>query len=249
MDDPIHQFNIVKYFTLGHIGGHEIAFTNSALFMLIAVAGISLLLIGATRQRSLVPGRLQSIAEMSYEFVADTVRSTAGTEGMRFFPFVFSIFMFVLFINLIGLLPYSFTVTTHIVITASLALMVFLTVIVYGLWRNGLSFFRLFVPSGIPIYILPLVTAIEVMSFLSRPISHSVRLFANMLAGHITLKVFAGFIGLLGAWGILGYAGAVLPLALTVALTALELLVAVLQAYVFAILTCIYLNDAIHPGH
>ncbi|MFL5049417.1 MAG: F0F1 ATP synthase subunit A [Xanthobacteraceae bacterium] len=249
MDDPIHQFNIVKYFTLGHIGGHEIAFTNSALFMLIAVAGISLLLIGATRQRSLVPGRLQSIAEMSYEFVADTVRSTAGTEGMRFFPFVFSIFMFVLFINLIGLLPYSFTVTTHIVITASLALMVFLTVIVYGLWRNGLSFFKLFVPSGIPIYILPLVTAIEVMSFLSRPISHSVRLFANMLAGHITLKVFAGFIGLLGAWGILGYAGAVLPLALTVALTALELLVAVLQAYVFAILTCIYLNDAIHPGH
>ncbi|MFL4980602.1 MAG: F0F1 ATP synthase subunit A [Xanthobacteraceae bacterium] len=249
MDDPIHQFNIVKYFTLGHIGGHEIAFTNSALFMLIAVAGISLLLIGATRQRSLVPGRLQSIAEMSYEFVADTVRSTAGTEGMRFFPFVFSIFMFVLFINLIGLIPYSFTVTTHIVITASLALMVFLTVIVYGLWRNGLSFFKLFVPSGIPIYILPLVTAIEVMSFLSRPISHSVRLFANMLAGHITLKVFAGFIGLLGAWGILGYAGAVLPLALTVALTALELLVAVLQAYVFAILTCIYLNDAIHPGH
>ncbi|MFL5059607.1 MAG: F0F1 ATP synthase subunit A [Xanthobacteraceae bacterium] len=249
MDDPIHQFNIVRYFTLGHIGGHEIAFTNSALFMLIAVAGISLLLIGATRQRSLVPGRLQSIAEMSYEFVADTVRSTAGTEGMRFFPFVFSIFMFVLFINLIGLLPYSFTVTTHIVITASLALMVFLTVIVYGLWRNGLSFFKLFVPSGIPIYILPLVTAIEVMSFLSRPISHSVRLFANMLAGHITLKVFAGFIGLLGAWGILGYAGAVLPLALTVALTALELLVAVLQAYVFAILTCIYLNDAIHPGH
>jgi len=151
MDDPIHQFNIVKYFTLGHIGGHEIAFTNSALFMLIAVAGISLLLIGATRQRSLVPGRLQSIAEMSYEFVADTVRSTAGTEGMRFFPFVFSIFMFVLFINLIGLIPYSFTVTTHIVITASLALMVFLTVIVYGLWRNGLSFFKLFVPSGIPI--------------------------------------------------------------------------------------------------
>jgi F-type H+-transporting ATPase subunit a len=249
MDDPIHQFEIVKYFTLGHIGGHEIAFTNSALFMLIAVAGISLLLIGATRERSLVPGRLQSLAEMSYEFVADTVRSTAGTEGMRFFPFVFSIFMFVLFINLIGLIPYSFTVTTHIIITASLALMVFLTVIVYGLWRNGLRFFKLFVPSGIPIYILPLVTAIEVMSFLSRPISHSVRLFANMLAGHITLKVFAGFIGLLGAWGILGYAGAVLPLALTVALTALELLVAVLQAYVFAILTCIYLNDAIHPGH
>lgn len=249
MDDPIHQFNIVEYFTLGHIGGHPIAFTNSALFMAIAVAGIALLMLGATSRRSLVPGRLQSMAEMSYEFVADTIRSTAGTEGMRFFPFVFSIFMFVLFINLIGLIPYSFTVTTHIVITATLALMVFFTVIIYGFWRNGLKFLKLFVPSGIPIVILPLVSAIEVMSFLSRPISHSVRLFANMLAGHITLKVFAGFITMLGAWGILGWAGAVLPLGLTVALTALELLVAVLQAYVFAILTCIYLNDAIHPGH
>jgi F-type H+-transporting ATPase subunit a len=249
MDDPIHQFEIVKYFTFGHIGGHEIAFTNSALFMAVAVMGISLLLIGATSSRSLVPGRLQSLAEMSYEFIADTINNTAGREGMKFFPFVFSIFMFVLFINLIGLIPYSFTVTTHIVITASLALMVFFTVIIYGFWKNGLHFLKLFVPSGIPIYILPLVTAIEVMSFLSRPISHSVRLFANMLAGHITLKVFAGFITLLGAWGFLGWIGAILPLGLTIALTALELLVAVLQAYVFAILTCIYLNDAIHPGH
>jgi F-type H+-transporting ATPase subunit a len=249
MDDPIHQFNIVEYFTLGHIGGRTIAFTNSALFMAIAVAGIALLMLGATSRRSLVPGRLQSMAEMSYEFVADTIRNTAGTEGMRFFPFVFSIFMFVLFINLIGLIPYSFTVTTHIVITATLALMVFFTVIIYGFWKNGFKFLKLFVPSGVPIYILPLVTAIEVMSFLSRPVSHSVRLFANMLAGHITLKVFAGFITMLSAWGILGWAGAVLPLGLTVALTALELLVAVLQAYVFAILTCIYLNDAIHPGH
>jgi F-type H+-transporting ATPase subunit a len=249
MEDPIHQFEIIKYVTLGHIRGHEIAVTNSALFMAIAVAGISLLLIGSTASRSLVPGRLQSLAEMSYEFVADTINSTAGREGMKFFPFVFSLFMFVLFINLIGLIPYSFTVTTHIVITASLALMVFFTVIIYGFWKNGLRFLKLFVPSGIPIYILPLVTAIEVMSFLSRPISHSVRLFANMLAGHITLKVFAGFIMLLSAWGVAGWIGALLPLALTVALTALELLVAVLQAYVFAILTCIYLNDAIHPGH
>jgi F-type H+-transporting ATPase subunit a len=237
MDDPIHQFEIVKYFTLGRIGGHEIAFTNSALFMAIAVIGISLLLIGATSRRRLVPGRLQSVAELSYEFVADTINNTAGREGMKFFPFVFSLFMFVLFLNLIGLIPYSFTVTTHIVITASLALMVFLTVIVYGFWKNGLRFLKLFVPSGIPWYILPLVSAIEVLSFISRPISHSVRLFANMLAGHITLKVFAGFIGLLGAWGFLGWIGAILPL------------VAVLQAYVFAILTCIYLNDAIHPGH
>jgi F-type H+-transporting ATPase subunit a len=249
MDDPIHQFNIVEYFKLGHVGGYEIAFTNSALFMMIAIAGITLLLVGTTARRSMVPGRLQSLAELSYEFVADMIQTTVGTEGMRFFPFVFSIFMFVLFINLIGLIPYSFTVTTHIVITATLALMVFFTVIIYGVWRNGLHFLKVFVPSGIPFYILPLVTAIEVMSFLTRPLSHSVRLFANMLAGHITLKVFAGFIGLLSAWGLLGWAGAVLPLSLTVALTALELLVAVLQAYVFAILTCIYLNDAIHPGH
>src|SRR5262249_1944768 len=249
MEDPIHQFEIVKYFTLGHIAGREIAFTNSALFMAIAIAGIALLLIGGTSRRSLVPGRVQSLAELSYEFVADTVRSTTGTEGMRFFPFVFSIFMVVLFINLIGLIPYSFTVTTHIIITAALALMVFFTVVIYGFWKNGLHFFNVFVPSGIPIYILPLVVAIEVMSFLTRPISHSVRLFANMLAGHITLKVFAGFVTMLAAWGVVGWAGAVLPLALTIALTALELLVAVLQAYVFAILTCIYLNDALHPGH
>jgi F-type H+-transporting ATPase subunit a len=249
MDDPIHQFEIVKYFTLGRIGGHEIAFTNSAAFMAIAIAGITLLLLGGTRRRSLVPGRLQSVAEMSYEFIADTIRSTAGTEGMRFFPFVLSLFMFILFMNLIGLIPYSFTVTSHIVITASLALMVFFTVIVYGFWKNGPRFLKLFVPSGIPWYMLILVTPIEVMSFLSRPVSHSVRLFANILAGHITLKVFAGFITLLATWGIAGWVGAVLPLGLTVALTALELLVAVLQAYVFAILTCIYLNDAIHPGH
>jgi F-type H+-transporting ATPase subunit a len=249
MGDPIHQFNIVKYFTFGHFAGHEIAFTNSALFMAVAVLAIGLLLIGATSRRALVPGRLQSFAEMSYEFVADTIRTTAGTEGMRFFPFVLTIFMFVLFLNLIGLIPYTFTVTTHIVITASLALMVFLTVIIYGFWKNGLKFLKLFVPSGIPIYILPLVTFIEVLSFLSRPISHSVRLFANMLAGHITLKVFGGFVVMLSAFGIVGWGGAVLPLAMTIALTALELLVAVLQAYVFAILTCIYLNDAIHPGH
>jgi F-type H+-transporting ATPase subunit a len=249
MGDPIHQFNIVKYFTLGHFGGYELAFTNSALFMAIAVLGIGLLLIGATHSRALVPGRLQSFAEMSYEFVADTIKNTAGTEGMKFFPFVFTIFMFVLFLNLIGLVPYTFSVTSQIVITASLAFMVFFIVVIYGFYKNGLHFLKLFVPSGIPIYILPLVAFIEVLSFLSRPISHSVRLFANMLAGHITLQVFGGFVVMLSAIGIVGWAGAVLPLLMTIALVALELLVAVLQAYVFAILTCIYLNDAIHPGH
>ena len=247
--DPIHQFQIQNLLTFGHIGGNEIAFTNSALFMLIALLVIAALTIGATASRALVPGRMQSVAEMSYEFVADTLRSSAGSEGMKFFPLVFSLFMFILVVNMIGLIPYTFTVTSHIIITASLALLVFTTVIVYGFAKHGLHFFKLFVPSGIPIYILPLVTFIEVLSFVSRPISHSVRLFANMLAGHITLKVFAGFIVMLGSLGFLGSLGAILPLGLTVAMTALELLVAFLQAYVFAILTCIYINDAIHPGH
>src|SRR5436190_9994237 len=247
--DPIHQFQVNNIFTFGRIGNIELAFTNSAVFMLIALAVILLLTLGATSARALVPGRLQSVAEISYEFVSQTLRSTAGTEGMKFFPLVFSLFMFILTVNVIGLIPYAFTVTSHIIITVSLALLVFITVIVYGFWKNGLRFFKLFVPSGVPIYVLPLVTFIEVLSFFARPVSHSVRLFANMLAGHITLKVFAGFVTMLGALGIVGWFGAVLPLALTVALFALELLVAFLQAYVFAILTCIYLNDAIHPGH
>ena len=247
--DPIHQFEIKSLFPIAHIGATEIAFTNSALFMLIAVAVILLLTLGATRSRALVPGRAQAVAEMSYEFIATTLRSTAGPEGMKFFPLVFSLFMFILVLNVIGIIPYTFTVTSHIIITVALALLVFFTVLVYGFWKHGLHFLKLFVPSGIPIYILPLVSFIEVLSFLSRPVSHSVRLFANMLAGHITLKVFGGFVTMLGAFGLLGWVGGLVPLGLTVALTALELLVAVLQAYVFAILTCIYLNDAIHPGH
>jgi len=249
MADPIHQFEIVKLFPVAKIGGQEIYFTNSALYMALAVVLTAALMLGTTAGRRLVPTRLQSVAELSYEFVANTIRSTAGEEGMRFFPFVFSLFMFILITNVVGLIPYTFTVASHIVVTAALALLVFFTVLVYGFWKHGLHFFKLFVPSGIPIYILPLIVFIEVLSFLSRPISHSVRLFANMLAGHITLKVFASFVTMLGGFGIAGWLGATLPLALTVALTALELLVAFLQAYVFAILTCIYLNDALHPGH
>jgi F-type H+-transporting ATPase subunit a len=247
--DPIHQFKIHNWVPLFTFRGHEIAFTNSALFMLIIVLLASALLIGGTASRALVPGRLQSIAEMSYEFVANTVRSSAGNEGMKFFPFVFTLFMFVLLANMIGLIPYSFTVTSQLIITATLALLVFLIVVVYGFWRNGLKFLKLFVPKGVPIYILPAIVVIEVLSFVSRPISHSVRLFANMLAGHITLQVFAGFIIMLAGFGIAGWFGAAIPLLLVIMLTALEFLVAFLQAYVFAILTCIYLNDAIHPGH
>jgi F-type H+-transporting ATPase subunit a len=246
--DPIHQFELKPIFTLGRIGNTEIVFTNAALYMLVAVVVIALLTTMATRRGSLVPGRIQSLVEMLYEFIASTVRSSAGEEGMRFFPFVFSIFMFVLMLNLFGLVPYGFTVTSHIIITFALAALVILTVIVYGLMKHGTHFFGLFVPSGVPGWLLPLLVVIEVISFVSRPISLSVRLFANMLAGHIALKIFAGFVGILlgaGFWSVL----APLPLALAVALTALEVLVAVLQAYVFATLTSIYLNDALHPGH
>jgi F-type H+-transporting ATPase subunit a len=247
--DPIHQFKINILAPLFTLRGHEIAFTNSALYMLVIVLLASALLIGGTASRALVPGRLQSVAEMTYEFVANTVRSSAGNEGMKFFPFVFTLFMFVLLANMIGLIPYSFTVTSQLIITATLALLVFFIVVIYGFWRNGFKFLKLFVPKGVPIYILPAIIVIEVLSFVSRPISHSVRLFANMLAGHITLQVFAGFIIMLAGAGVLGWFGAALPFLMVVMLTALEFLVAFLQAYVFAILTCIYLNDAIHPGH
>jgi F-type H+-transporting ATPase subunit a len=169
---------------------------------------------------------------------------------MKFFPLIFSLFMFICVSNLIGIIPYTFTISTHLIVTAVLALVVFFTVLIYGFYKNGLKFLKIFVPAGIPIYILPLVMFIEILTFFLRPVSHSVRLFANMLAGHIALKVFAGFVAMLGvSLGAIGWVGGVLPLGLTVGLTALELLVAFLQAYVFAILTCIYLNDAIHPGH
>ena len=204
MADPIHQFQINKIFTVGHIGGQEIAFTNSSAFMFAAVAVITLLMVGGSAARALIPGRFQSLAELSYEFVSDTLRSSVGEEGMKFFPLVFTLFMFILTANLIGIIPYTFTVTSHLIVTLALAMTVFLTVLLYGLYKNGFKFFKLFVPHGIPIYILPLIVVIEVISFLSRPVSHSVRLFANMLAGHITLKVFAGFVVSLSAAGFLG---------------------------------------------
>ena len=247
MVDPIEQFHIHKLFTIGHIGNQEIAFTNSSAYMFGSVALVALLMLGPGR--ALVPSRLQSLAEISYEFIATTIRANAGKEGMKFFPLVFSIFMFVTVSNMVGAIPYNFTVASHLIVTAALAVMVFVTVLVYGFYKNGLKFFKLFVPSGIPIYILPLVVFIEVFSFFLRPISHSVRLFANMLAGHIAVAVFASFIPLRAGLGFLGYFGAVLPLGMVIALSALELLVAFLQAYVFTILTVIYINDAIHPGH
>ena len=247
--DPIHQFVITDFLPLGNVGGANLGFTNSALFMVLTVAAIGAFLLLSTNARAIVPGRWQLMAEMSYEFVANMVRSNAGTEGMKFFPFVFSLFMFILIANLFGMFPYFFTITSHIIVTFALAMLVFLVVIAYGFWRNGPKFLKLFVPAGVPAYVLPIVVPIEIVSFLSRPISLSVRLFANMLAGHITLKVFAGFIVALSSLGLLGWLGALLPLAMTVAITALEFLVCALQAYVFAVLTSMYLNDAIHPSH
>jgi len=243
---PIAQFAIKDLVPL-RLFGFDASFTNSALFMVIAVGLISAFLIMSMRGRSLVPTRLQSVAEVLYEFVANTVRENVGQEGMKFFPLVFSLFMFVLICNMVGLIPGTFTVTSHIIVTAALALLVIGIVIVYGVATQGVHFLKLFVPD-VPPALLPLMVPIEVISFLSRPLSLSVRLFANMLAGHIALKIFAGFVGSLlaaGVWGIIS------PLALfgTIALTALEVLVAVLQAYVFAVLTCVYLNDAVHGAH
>ena len=246
--DPIHQFHINKIFPL-EVGGYDLSFTNSSLFMVVVVVLAGAFFYFATARGALVPSRLQSSAEMLYEFTASMLKDAAGQQGMRFFPFVFSIFMFVLAANLLGLFPYFFTVTSHIIVTFALAMLVIGIVVGYGLYKHGFGFFKLFVPSGVPMVLMPLVVGIEVVSFLSRPISLSVRLFANMLAGHITLKVFAGFVVSLSAMGAVGVAGAVLPLAMAVAITALELLVAALQAYVFAILTCMYLADAVHPGH
>ena len=246
--DPIHQFHINKIIPID-IGGLDLSFTNSSLFMVIVVAVAGGFLYMTTANRGLIPSRLQSVSEMSYEFVASMLRDGAGTQGMRFFPLVFSLFMFVLVANLIGMFPYFFTVTSHIIVTFALSMLVVGTVVVYGFWKHGLHFLNLFVPKGVPMALMPLVVMIEVISFLSRPISLSVRLFANMLAGHITLKVFAGFVFSLGSFGALGVGAAILPLLMTVALTGLEFLVAFLQAYVFAVLTCMYLNDALHPGH
>lgn len=246
--DPLYQFEISRLVPI-EIGGVDFSFTNSSLFMVATVATTAGFLFWSTRGRGLVPNRAQSVAELSYEFIAKMLRDGAGKEGMRFFPFVFSLFFFILIANLYGMFPYFFTVTSHIIVTFALAMMVIGTVVAYGIYHNGLGWFRLFIPSGVPAAVVPFVSLIEIISFLSRPVSLSVRLFANMLAGHITLKVFAGFIISLGSLGAIGILGAVLPLLMTIALTAFEFLVAFLQAYVFAVLTCMYLNDALHVHH
>jgi F-type H+-transporting ATPase subunit a len=242
MASPIEQFQIKPIIPV-------INFTNSSLFMIGAAAVIVGGLLYATRKRAVVPGRAQSMAEVLHDFVANTLVDATGKEGMKFFPLVFSLFMFVLTANLLGMIPGFFTVTSHIIVTFALAIVVMSTVVIYGFAKHGTHFLGLFVPSGVPGWLLPFIVLIELISFLSRPVSLSLRLFANMLAGHIALKVFGGFVVTLLATGGLYTIIAPLPLAMAVALMALEFLVAALQAYVFMVLTCIYLNDALHPGH
>jgi F-type H+-transporting ATPase subunit a len=256
-NDPIHQFHIEPVEVAGQplefsLFGWDATFTNASLFMVAGVAAVGAFMVWAMRPAALVPGRAQLVAETGYNFIQGMVRDSAGEEGVkRFFPFVFTLFLFIFAANMIGMFPYFFTPTSQIIITATMALMVFFTVIAVGLWKNGFKFFKIFVPSGVPWYILWFVALIEIISFFSRPLSHAVRLWANILAGHLVLKVFSGFVPMMIGDGSnpLGIAGSILPLAMTVGLYGLEFLVAFLQAYVFAMLTCVYLNDALHPGH
>jgi F-type H+-transporting ATPase subunit a len=246
---PMEQFQVKPLAgmeqPLFHIAGHPIYFTNQSLLMVIVVIAASLFLTFTVKPGRLVPTRGQSMAEASYEFVANMIHSATGEDGLKFFPFIFTLFMFVLFCNFLGLVPGSFTVTSQIAVTFSLAAFVILLVIVVGFMKHGLHFLSLFVPAA-PWYLLILLVPIEIISFLTRPISLSVRLFANMLAGHTMLAVFAGFVVALGSAGGVFTGLAIAPMLLIVAIMLLELLVAFLQAYVFSILTCIYLNEALH---
>ena len=240
--DPLHQFVIERIVPL-RIFGLDFSFTNSALWMTIVAVLASLLMIGGIRNRALIPGRLQSVTETTYEFVTGLVRDNAGTEGLRYFPFIFTLFIFILFCNMLGMIPGSFTVTSHIVVTFALAILVFVVVTGIGFARHGTAYLKLFVPDGVPFWLLPLLVPIEVISYFIRPFSLGIRLFTNMMAGHMMLVVFASFVLMLGV------AGGWLPLIVMVGLNALEVLIAFLQAFVFALLSSIYLNDALHMHH
>ncbi len=246
--DPISQFEVVKVLDL-NLFGLDVSLTNSALFMLFAAVLIAGFFAMTASRGQMVPNRLQSVGEMSYEFIAGTIRSTAGEDGLKFFPFVFTLFFFIFFANLIGMVPYFFTTTSHIIVTGVLAIAVFVIVTLVGIIKNGAGFLRLFVPSGVPWPILPILVPIEIISYLARPVTLSLRLFANMLAGHIMLKLLVSFAAAMATYSVGTAFLAPLPFALAIAITALEFLVAFLQAYVFAILTCVYLSDALHPGH
>lgn len=248
--DPMHQFLVSRIFEF-RLGGFDLSFTNSALFMVAGVLIVCGFFLWAFSSPSTVPSRAQSVGEMWYGFVRGIIRDVNGEDGMAFFPLVFALFSFILAVNMLGMVPWFFTATSHIAVTGALAVFTIGLVIVVGLIRNGFGFFRIFVPSGVPPLLLLIVVPIEILSFLSRPISLGMRLFANMLGGHVALKVFAGFIPQLAAGlGAVGIAmGGALVMPLIIGVTALEFLVAFLQAYVFAMLTCVYLNDALHAGH
>ena len=240
MASPVEQFAIQNLTApLFSIGGNQIAVTNSAAFMMAAVVMSSVLLLAGASKGAMIPGRIQAMSELFYEFIANMIRDNVGSGGKKFFPFIFSLFIFTLFGNILGMIPYGFTFTSHIAVTFFMAMVVFLGVTLIGLFKHGLHFFSLFFPHGAPLFTAPILIPIEIVSYLRRPISLSVRLFANMTVGHVLLKVLAGFVVALGIFG-------VVPLVVLVAITALELLIALLQAYIFTILCCIYLNDALH---
>lgn len=239
MAGPLKQFEITPIVPL-EVAGYDISFTNSSLWMMISVALIGLIMAVGTQRCSIIPNKVQAMVEMFYDFIAGMIKDNVGNEGKAYFPFIFSLFMFILVGNLCGMIPYSFTYTSHIIVTFAMAMVVFIGVTIIALFRHGVKFFGYFMPDGAPILMAPLIIPIEVISYLSRPVSLSLRLFANMMAGHTMLKIFAGFIPLLGILG--GW----IPLSVTVMVTGFEVLVAVLQAYVFTILTCLYLHDAIH---
>jgi len=241
--NPMHQFEVYRIGPEIKFGSIDVSFTNASLFMVISSLTILLIFNFGSKKNSLLPSKVQLIAELSYSFVSKMISDTAGSKAKPYFAFIFSLFMFVLFCNMFGMIPYAFTVTSHIIVTFILASFIFVGVTIIGFMKHGFGYLKLFVPSGVPAVLLPLIVVIEIISYLSRPVSLSVRLFANMMAGHTMMKVFGGFVislGIVGGW---------LPLSFSVALTGLEILVAFLQAYVFAILTCIYLNDALNLHH
>ena len=241
--NPMHQFNVYRIGPEISFGNVDISFTNASLFMIISALAIISVFFAGTKRKAIVPTKIQLLTELSYTLVSKMISDTAGSKAKPYFPFIFSLFLFVLFCNMLGMLPYAFTVTSHIIVTFALAAVIFIGVTIIGFVNHGIRYLKIFIPSGVPVVLLPLIVIIEIISYLARPVSLSVRLFANMMAGHTMLKVFGGFVislGIIGGW---------LPLSFTVALTGLEILIAFLQAYVFAILTCIYLNDALNLNH
>ncbi|MBL4590216.1 MAG: F0F1 ATP synthase subunit A [Alphaproteobacteria bacterium] len=252
MSNPVEQFQIhpLHPSLQFHIGSVDVSFTNSALWMLIGVVLSTVLLSVASKKRALVPGRMQMFAESLYEFIANMVRDNIGSEGRRYFPLIFTLFVMVMLGNTMGLIPYSFTYTSHLIVTLAMAMLIFVMVLVLGIARHGFHFFSFFLPPGVPVWLIPLIVPIEILSFAIRPVTLSVRLFANMIAGHIMLKVFAGFsVGMVAAFGTWGYAAGAVPMLFNTVLIGFELLIAFLQAYVFTVLSCIYLKDTIHIDH